>query len=363
MLASQLDFFLPQEQIAQTPIEPRDASRLLVLRRNGGGVEHRTMQDFPDLLRPDDLLIFNDTRVLRARLRGHRPTGGQVEVLLLKERARNLWECLLKPSARIKTGTQFSIHGSGGSDGAALLPAVARERNEDGWLVEFLPPSGQDLRDLLPEVGEVPLPPYIHATAPEERYQTVYARPASSGEGLDSAAAPTAGLHFTPEMLRDLPQRGVSTAFVTLAVGVGTFRPVQAENLDEHRMHEEEYFVPPGTAEAIAKQRERGGRVIAVGTTTVRTLESAANPDGTVRSGLGSTGIFIRPGYGFTVVDALLTNFHLPRSTLLALVAAFVEQGDLATPDGGVGTLLSAYATAVSEGYRFFSFGDAMYIE
>ena len=380
MLASDLDFFLPQGLIAQVPIEPRDSARLLHVSRSTGLLAHRSVRDLPDLLRPGDLLVFNDTRVLRARLHGRRAGGGKAEALLLKEHAPNLWECLLKPSARLRTGAVLTF-----TSGPVSVEATAENRLESSWLVRFTPPEGTDLREWLPELGEVPLPPYIHATASEDRYQTVYARPAPSRDAvagadgetppgpLDSAAAPTAGLHFTPELLERLQARGVRFAYVTLAVGAGTFRPVQTATLEEHHMHSEEFWIPAATATAIALQRASGARVIAVGTTSTRALESVARPGGLVSPGEGETAIFIRPGYRFQVVDGLLTNFHLPRSTLLALVAAFAENGPVTESKSsngenrslrdGLSLMREAYAEAVTHRYRFFSFGDAMWIE
>lgn len=383
MLVSELDYHLPEELIAQIPVEPRDSARLLVVHRSDGRLEHRHVFDLPALLRPDDLLIFNNTRVLKARLHGTRETGGRVEALLLKEKTRNLWECLLKPSARLKVDAPITFEGGGLS-----VTAYPRQRLQESWLVEFVPADDADVRDLLGQLGEVPLPPYIHEKSPEERYQTVFSaeRPAEDARAhpLDSAAAPTAGLHFTPELLDRLKSLGMEVAFVTLAVGVGTFRPVQTERLEDHHMHTEEFWIPPATVAAIARQRARGGRVVAVGTTTVRALESVGREDGTVPEMEGETDIFIRPGYRFQVVDALITNFHLPKSTLLALVAAFVEQGTSAghvslganashsptstysggdsEPQLGLTMIRAAYEEAVNQRYRFFSFGDAMLI-
>ncbi len=357
MLASELDYALPADLIAQRPLEPRDAARLMVLRRQNGAIEHRAIRDLPDLLRPDDLLVFNDTRVLRARLRGQRASGGRVEALLLKERAKNEWEALLKPSARLKIGQKLLF----GAE-KSTLEAAPIERTGESWIVRFFPPGDQNVRDLLPELGEVPLPPYIHEKTEEARYQTIFARQNSEGNPLDSAAAPTAGLHFTPQLLGKLSEKGVEMAFITLAVGAGTFRPVQVENLDDHPMHAEEFWIPKATSESISRQKARGARVVAVGTTTTRALESVADENGEVAPGEGETAIFIRPGYHFRCVDALLTNFHLPCSTLLALVAAFSgrdERGDLA----GLEKIRYAYSQAITHRYRFFSFGDAMLIE
>jgi S-adenosylmethionine:tRNA ribosyltransferase-isomerase len=372
MLASDLDFFLPEELIAQTAVEPRDAARLMVLRSFEQSLEHRVISDLPGLLRPNDLLVFNDTRVLQARLFGTRETGGKVEALLLKEKRPNEWECLLKPSARIRVGQPLHFAGGGIS-----VRAETVERGSDSWLLRFLPEDGGDVRDLLGALGEVPLPPYIRSKSDPERYQTVYSRSRAGEENpLDSAAAPTAGLHFTPGLLDRLREMGIETAFLTLAVGAGTFRPVQTETVDEHQMHVEEFSVPDATAAAIARQRQRGARVVAVGTTVTRALESVADASGCVQPGFGETRIFIRPGYNFKCVDALITNFHLPRSTLLVLVAAFVEYRMRATHAGelrlsgenlggyqGLPVVQTAYAEAVNQGYRFFSFGDAMLIE
>jgi S-adenosylmethionine:tRNA ribosyltransferase-isomerase len=372
VLASELDFFLPPELIAQTPAEPRDSARLLVLPRDGSPLAHHFVRDLPALLRPDDLLVFNDTRVLRARLRGSKPSGGRVEALLLKELGRNRWEALLKPSQRLKIGGEVEF---ASPDGSVRITARLAERRDEAWHLEFLPDANAnlnaDVRDLLPALGEVPLPPYIRQAASEERYQTTFSRRKTEGNPLDSAAAPTAGLHFTPELLQKLAEKGIETAFVTLAVGAGTFRPVQSETLEEHVMHREEFWVSPAAAAKINAQKARGGRVVAVGTTTVRTLESLADERGHVAAGEGDTQIFIRPGYRFRCVDALLTNFHLPRSTLLSLVSAFAqhETGAQQNTNGengsksGLAQIQAAYAEAIAQRYRFFSFGDAMLID
>ena len=395
MLASELDFDLPPELIAQTPIEPRDAARMLVLRRDGGALEHRFVRDLPALLRPRDLLVFNDTRVLRARLFGRKPSGGRVEALLLKEHARNRWEALLKPSARLQTGGEVRF-----GNESSFVDARLIERRAGSWILEFSPPTGfVDVREMLPRIGEVPLPPYIREKSDEARYQTTFSRSKTEGNPLDSAAAPTAGLHFTPELLARLKEREIESVFVTLAVGAGTFAPVKSERLDDHPMHLEEFHISPEVANRINAQKAAGGRVIAVGTTSVRTLESAVNSrfvdetqrtdfvDKTkrssfvdeanlVRAGDGETRLFLRPGAKFRVVDGLLTNFHLPRSTLLALVAAFVENGssfDAQSSNGengsneagdcsGLSRVQAAYREAISQRYRFFSFGDAMLV-
>jgi S-adenosylmethionine:tRNA ribosyltransferase-isomerase len=377
MLVSDLDYHLPQEAIAQEPAEPRDAARLLVLHRGSGALEHRVIRDLPQLLREDDLLVFNDTRVLRARLHGRKsPSGGHVEALLLREIEPNLWEALLKPSARLRPGTRIEVMPN--AEAAATAPAVIAEvvqRSETGWRLRFEVAGERqlDLRAVLPLIGEVPLPPYIKKPPRNEaQYQTTFARPASAaatGEALDSAAAPTAGLHFTPELLTALHERGIATAFVTLGVGVGTFRPIQTDIVEEHVMHTENFVVPEATAAAIARQKRLGRRVVAVGTTTTRVLEAVAADEGTVTAGLGSTSIFIRPGYQFRCIDALLTNFHLPRSTLLAMVGAFAENTNRfesneagAVKLTGLEKIRYAYSQALEHRYRFFSFGDAMLI-
>lgn len=393
MLASELDFDLPPELIAQEAIHPRDQARLIRVQRAAlqgetasmaEAISHWHIFDLPNLLRADDLLVFNDTRVLKARLRGRkRDSGGKVEAILLREEMKNVWEVLLKPSARLKVGTalEFLSH-----DESLILAAEPLQRTEVGWLLRFHRPepggnAGQtaqstltrtwrDIREILPLLGEIPLPPYIRKPAPESDYQTVFARNASgsmSVAALDSAAAPTAGLHFTPELLEALAARGIKSTFITLGVGIGTFRPVQTETLEEHTMHAEEFEIGPAAASLINAQKARGGRVVSVGTTTTRVLESVADHDGTVQAGSGRTSIFIRPGASFHCVDALITNFHLPRSTLLAMVAAFLENRvGRHAPDStltGLEAIGYAYNQAIAERYRFFSFGDAMLIE
>ncbi len=349
MLASELDFYLPPELIAQTPAEPRDHSRLMVVRRESDKLAHHHFYELPDLLRADDLLVFNDTRVIRARLRGHKPTGGAVEALLLREVGKNLWETLLKPSARLKVGAQIEF---ASPDGALKCRAKPEMRTASGWLLRF--EIEDDIRTLLPQLGEVPLPPYIHqAPRDEAQYQTIYARTETGENPLDSSAAPTAGLHFTPRVLEALQERGIQFAFVTLGIGLGTFRPIQSETVEAHEMHSEEFEISQQTAQMIAEQRARGGRVIAVGTTAARVLESVGDENRGVQPQNGATQIFITPGYQFKVVDALLTNFHLPRSTLLSMVSALA----------GLEKIRYAYSIAVAEQYRFFSFGDAMFIE
>jgi S-adenosylmethionine:tRNA ribosyltransferase-isomerase len=359
------DYHLPPELIAQEPVEPRDASRLLVLgsrvpAAGRAALEHRTFRDLPDCLEPGDLVVFNETKVIPARLLGWKTSGGRVEVLLLRpvegspEAADDVrgdvvrWEALVKPGRRVRPGSELVF---GEDPGAPLLRARVEARTEAGGrLLSFtILRGGESFGRVLEELGRVPLPPYVtRALEDPERYQTIYARRPGS------VAAPTAGLHFTPEVMRRLSDKGVSRAWVTLHIGLDTFRPVREENVEDHRMHREWYDVPAETAEAIARCRRRGGAVVACGTTVVRTLESAADPDrpGLVRPGSGETSLFIYPGFRFRVVDALLTNFHLPRSTLIMLVAAF----------GGTERVMAAYREAVRVRYRFYSFGDAMLV-
>lgn len=350
------DYALPPELIAQAPAVERDASRLLVLHRADGRVEHRQFRDVLDYFHAGDVLVFNNSRVIRARLRGHKPaSGGQVELLLVEEVATNEWWTLVRPGKRVRTGTE--IHLFTRTAGASPVRAVALEKNAEGHCrVRF---SGTpDILNELDALGEIPLPPYIdHAAGAEDdaRYQTVYAQSAGS------VAAPTAGLHFTPRLLEELRARGVEIQFVTLHVGLGTFAPVKAEHLADHVMHEERFDLPESTATAINAAKREGRRVIAIGTTTVRVLESAAalsTLNAQLSTQRGRTRIFIHPPCQFRIVDALLTNFHLPQSTLLMLVSAFAAPGALS----GRELALSAYAEAVRERYRFFSYGDAMLI-
>lgn len=334
------DYELPPDLIAQEPVTPRDASRLMVVRRESGRIEHRIFRDLPQYLRPEDVLVLNDTRVLPARLLGVRPgTGGHVELLLLRRLDASRWEVLARPGRRVRPGSTVSF-GDGG-----LLATVLETTESGGRIVEFQYEGV--FEEVLDQLGQIPLPPYItRALEERERYQTVYSREKGS------AAAPTAGLHFTPELLDRVRGAGIETLFLTLHVGLGTFRPVQVERIEEHRMHAEYYSVSRETAAAINLRRSSGGRVVAVGTTTTRTLESAARAGGEILPGSGWTDIFIYPGYRFKAVDALVTNFHLPRSTLLMLVSAFA----------GRDLMLEAYREAIREKYRFFSFGDAMLI-
>jgi len=330
---------LPEELIAQTPLQQRDASRLLVLDRNTGAVEHRHFFDILDYLKPGDCLVMNDSRVLPARLLGNRPTGGAVELLLLKDLGDKKWECLAKPGRKLQAG-QAVIFGDG------KLTATITDVLPDGNRVAEFHYDGIFL-EVLEQLGKMPLPPYIKAELQDqERYQTVYSRE------VGSAAAPTAGLHFTKELLKTAEEKGIKTAFVTLHVGLGTFRPVKAEEITDHHMHSELCMISAETAEILNQTRKNGGRIICVGTTSCRTLESLVDDDGTFREKSKWTEIFIYPGYEFKAMDGLITNFHLPESTLVMLVSAFA----------GRENVLSAYAKAVEERYRFFSFGDAMCI-
>ena len=347
MKTSDFNFELPKELIAQDPLEDRSSSRLMVLDKKSGSVTHRRFRDLPDLLRPGDLLVMNDTKVLPARLLGSRKgTGAAVEILLLKRREGDVWETLVKPGKKARIGDVIVF---GEDKGAPLLQAEIVDIVEEGNRLVHFTYDGI-FEEVLDALGEMPLPPYItHKLKDKNRYQTVYAK----HDG--SAAAPTAGLHFTKELMADILERGIGIAYLTLHVGLGTFRPVKAENILEHHMHSEFYSIPEETADAIRRTKEEGGRVIAVGTTSTRTLEAAAKrfPGGTIEACSGWTDIFIYPGYEFQVIDALITNFHLPESTLIMLVSALA----------GREHVLAAYEEAVREKYRFFSFGDAMFIE
>ena len=340
MKTADFDFYLPDELIAQTPLERRDASRLLVLDRETGETRHLHFYDLPDLLRPGDCLVVNDSRVLPARLLGRRePGGGAVEVLLLTDRGDKVWECLVRPGRKLKPGTRVSF-------GDGLLHGEILSVEEGGNRLVRFDYQGIFL-ELLERLGRMPLPPYIKAELQDpERYQTVYSRE------VGSAAAPTAGLHFTGELLDRIAAMGVRICPVTLHVGLGTFRPVKAEDIADHEMHSEFCTVPEETARAVNETRAAGGRVICVGTTSCRTVESMAGEDGVLRAGSRWTDIFIYPGYRFRVMDCLITNFHLPQSTLVMLVSALA----------GRERVLSAYREAVERRYRFFSFGDAMMI-
>ena len=331
---------MPQELIAQHPLEDRSSSRLLTLSRESGEIAHRHFRDIIEYLNPGDCLVMNNTRVIPARLYGVKEgTGGKIEFLLLKRIDINTWNVILRPGKRARAGARFSF-------GDGLLRAEVLEVLPDGNRIVRFEYDGV-WEELLDRLGEMPLPPYIkEKLTDKERDQTVY----SKIEG--SAAAPTAGLHFTNELIDEIRKKGVNIAELTLHVGLGTFRPVSAENVEDHVMHTEHYEVTPEAAEIINKTRESGGRIIAVGTTSVRTLETVADEDGTMRPGIGDTSIFIYPGYKFKITDAIITNFHLPESTLLMLVSAFA----------GKENIFRAYETAVRERYRFFSFGDAMFL-
>ena len=333
-------FDLPEELIAQTPIAQRDASRLLVLDKESGAWEHKHFFDLPGYLRAGDCLILNNSRVLPARLLGHRlPGGGACEVLLLIDRGDNIWECLVRPGKKMRVGAKVSF-GEG-----ELVGEVVEELPGGNRLVKF---SYEGIfLEVLDRLGKMPLPPYIKAELQDrERYQTVYSKVNGS------AAAPTAGLHFTPELLAQLKEMGVNIGYVTLHVGLGTFRPVKEDEITDHEMHSEYCVIPQETADLINETKRSGGRVICVGTTSCRTIESWAGEDGTMKAGAGWTNIFIYPGYRFKVLDALVTNFHLPESTLIMLVSALAGREET----------LAAYEEAVKERYRFFSFGDAMFI-
>ncbi len=329
---------LPEELIAQTPLEQRDASRLLAVNTVTGALEHRHFSDIADYLNPGDCLVMNDSRVLPARLMGHRPSGGAIEVLLLRDLGDERWECLCKPGKKMQVGHTVSF-------GDGELTGVVREVTEDGNRIIEFRYDGIFL-EVLERLGRMPLPPYIKAELQDqERYQTVYSRE------VGSAAAPTAGLHFTRELLEKIRAKGVKEAFVTLHVGLGTFRPVKAEDIAEHHMHSELCMMNEETARVLNETRRSGGRIVCVGTTSCRTLESLVREDGTFEAASRWTDIFIYPGYRFRAMDALITNFHLPESTLVMLVSAFSSRE----------IVLNAYNTAVKEKYRFFSFGDACY--
>ena len=340
MKTSDFYFDLPQELIAQDPLEDRSSSRLLVLDKHTGEMEHHIFKEIVDYLNPGDCLVINDTKVIPARLYGSKiGTNAKIEVLLLKRKENDVWETLVKPGKKAKPGTKISF-------GEGLLVGEVIDVVEEGnRLIQF---SYEGIfEEILDRLGQMPLPPYItHQLKDKNRYQTVYAK----HDG--SAAAPTAGLHFTPELLAQIEEKGVHIAHVTLHVGLGTFRPVKVEDVTEHHMHSEFYIVEESQAKLINDTKAAGGRIISVGTTSCRTLESAADENGKIKAGSGWTDIFIYPGYRFKVIDCLITNFHLPESTLLMLVSALA----------GKESILKAYETAVKERYRFFSFGDAMFI-
>lgn len=339
MKTSDFWYDLPEELIAQTPVEPRDHSRLMVVDRTDGSLQHRHFYDITEYLHSGDVLVINETRVLPARLLGERESGGACEILLLKQIGPKKWETLVRPGKKLRPGTQVSF-----GDGR-LVAHIQDPTDAGGRIVEFT--CEGPMEAVLDELGEMPLPPYIHEKLEDkERYQTVYAKE----EG--SAAAPTAGLHFTLELLDKIRQMGVQIVPILLHVGLGTFRPVKVENVEEHVMHSEFYQVSQEAADIINTAKAQGGRIIATGTTSVRTLESATDENGILQASSGWTQIFITPGYTFKMVDGLITNFHLPESTLVMLVSAFL----------GREKTLEAYKVAVGEKYRFFSFGDAMFI-
>ncbi|MCS6791417.1 MAG: tRNA preQ1(34) S-adenosylmethionine ribosyltransferase-isomerase QueA [Oscillatoriaceae bacterium SKW80] len=345
------DYELPPERIAQNPVVPRDSARLLVV-ETATRHSHHIFRDLPDLLQPGDLLVFNNTKVIPARLKGRKSTGAPVEVLLLEEREENFWLALVKPGKRLKVGSEIlfaspkSEFSPGEQEFVLRAKVVAVDKATGGRFIKFYVPEGTLVVQLLEKFGQIPLPPYIKASeALPEQYQTVYA------EKPGAVAAPTAGLHFTEELLARLRSRGINLAFVTLHIGVGTFRAVEVEDVTTHKMHEEWVEVPATVVEQIRQTKERGGRVIAVGTTVVRSLEAAAT-NGQLMPFCGKTDLFIYPGYQWRVVEGLITNFHLPRSSLLMLVSAFV----------GRKRLLALYQEAIVLAYRFYSFGDAMLI-
>lgn len=334
------NYDLPEELIAQDPLEDRSSSRLMVLHKDTGRIEHKIFRDIIDYLNPGDCLVINDTKVIPARLMGIKEdTGATIEVLLLKRNADDVWECLVKPGKKARTGARIVF-------GEGLLVGEIVDVIEDGNRMIKFHYEGI-FEEILDKLGQMPLPPYItHKLQDKNRYQTVYAR----NEG--SAAAPTAGLHFTKELLEKIKEKGVNVVSITLHVGLGTFRPVKVDKIEEHHMHTETFNISKEAADTINRARAAGGRVIAVGTTSCRTLESAAADDGTIPARSGDTDIFIYPGYKFKAIDCLITNFHLPESTLIMLVSALA----------GRDNIMNAYETAVKERYRFFSFGDAMYI-
>ena len=340
MKTSDFYYDLPEELIAQTPIEPRNASRLMVLNKETGEVEHKIFKDLTNYLNPGDCLILNDTRVIPARIFGvKKETGAVVEFLLLKQKETLGWECLCKPGKKAKVGTEF-VFGEG-----KLECKVIDVLDDGNRIIKF--DCDANIYAVLDEIGQMPLPPYIkEKLADKERYQTVYS------EHLGSAAAPTAGLHFTKEMLEEIKAKGVNIGYVTLHVGLGTFRPVKVDDVTKHTMHTEHYIMPQETADLINETKKNGKRVISVGTTSCRTLESVATKNGCICADEDDTSIFIYPGYEFKCIDALVTNFHLPESTLIMLISAFA----------GYDHVMNAYKIAVDEKYRFFSFGDAMFI-
>jgi S-adenosylmethionine:tRNA ribosyltransferase-isomerase len=341
MQVKDFDFDLPEELIAQTPLEKRDNSRMLVLDKKTGEIEHKNFYDLIDLLDENDVLVLNDTKVIPARLYGVKEeTNALIEILMLKECENNTWECLAKPAKRVKVGTIISF-------GDGLLKAKCIREDNEGIRVFKLEYEGI-LYEILDKLGEMPLPPYIHEKLEDKnRYQTVYAK------NIGSAAAPTAGLHFTKELMEKLKEKGVQIAYVTLHVGLGTFRPVAVEDINDHKMHSEFYMMNKETADLLNKAKKEGKRIISVGTTSTRTLETIVNLYGEFKECSGWTDIFIYPGYEFKAINALITNFHLPKSTLVMLVSALA----------GRKNILNAYQEAINNKYRFFSFGDSMFIK
>ena len=341
MRTDDFDFELPEELIAQTPIKNRDQSRMLVLDKKTGEIEHKHFNNILDYLNENDVLVLNDTKVMPARLYGQKEeTNALIEVLLLKEKTNNTWECLVKPAKRVKIGTVVNF-------GDGILKAKCIEIKDEGIRVFKLIYDGI-LYEILDKLGEMPLPPYIHEKLEDkDRYQTVYAK------NIGSAAAPTAGLHFTKELLEKVKEKGITVLYITLHVGLGTFRPVNVEDVTKHKMHSEFYMMSKETAEILNKAKKNNQRIISVGTTTTRTLEKIMNLYDEFRECSGWTSIFIYPGYEFKAIDSLITNFHLPKSTLLMLVSALA----------GKDKIMKAYHEAVKEKYRFFSFGDSMFIK
>lgn len=347
MLVTEFDYDLPEELIAQMPADKRENSRMLVLDRTSGTISHKHFYDITDLLEPDTLLVLNNTKVLPARLYGTKATGARIEVFLLEQKSGKTWSCLIKPSKRVKPETEIKI-----SD-ELTVRAVKRLEEDGEWLVDLK--YDGELFDILHKIGHIPLPPYIERKLETEelkqfdieRYQTVYAK----DEG--SVAAPTAGLHFTEEILNKLENKGIELAYVTLNVGLGTFRPVKCENITEHKMHSESFEITEKTAEQINRAKQTGKKITAVGTTTVRTLETAYKQYGEIKACRSTSELFIYPPYEFKVIDGLITNFHLPKSTLLMLVSALA----------GKEFIFEAYEEAIKERYRFFSYGDCMYIK
>ncbi|WP_028309416.1 tRNA preQ1(34) S-adenosylmethionine ribosyltransferase-isomerase QueA [Desulfitibacter alkalitolerans] len=339
MKVSEFDFHLPEELIAQEPITPRDMSRLIVLHKRERCIEHKRFYQITEFLQEGDLLVLNQTKVLPARLLGFKDTGANIELVLLKRIKGDYWECLVKPGKKLKPGTRVCF-----GDGE-LQGEILDYTDSGGRIVQFIYQG--IFEEVLDRLGEMPLPPYIQKELKDKsRYQTVYAREQGS------AAAPTAGLHFTEELFEQIKNKGVQTAFLTLHVGLGTFRPVKSENVEEHKMHSEYYSINEETAHLINQAKDKGKRVVAVGTTSIRTLETVGDKNGRIQESSGWTDIFIYPGYSFKVVDAIITNFHLPKSSLIMLVSAFA----------GTDFVKEAYRVAIEEKYRFYSFGDAMLI-